>query len=133
MANYKKEKKGEGGGDILNGYFYFSNKYSLTFIYKLGLNYQRLEFLGDSALKYLLSKHLFLTNPTHHEGMLIAYQPSFRFTIFIYIGVSKSPAVKKYLHSPAKPGKLPLRFLGQSWPARKKTHMRRSTETGLIF
>eukprot|EP00026_Physarum_polycephalum_P000609 Phypoly_transcript_00610.p1 GENE.Phypoly_transcript_00610~~Phypoly_transcript_00610.p1 ORF type:complete len:1355 (+),score=197.41 Phypoly_transcript_00610:131-4195(+) len=34
------------------------------------LNYQRLEFLGDSALKYLLSKHLFLTNPTTHEGIL---------------------------------------------------------------
>jgi len=37
---------------------------------QLELNYQRLEFLGDSALKFLLSKHLFLTNPTMHEGLL---------------------------------------------------------------
>ncbi|KAG9317557.1 hypothetical protein JVU11DRAFT_1764 [Chiua virens] len=36
------------------------------------VNYERLEFFGDSFLKYLASVYVFVTNPAQHEGALHA-------------------------------------------------------------
>ena len=33
-------------------------------------NYQRLEFLGDGILQFLVSKHVYMRFPSHNEGHL---------------------------------------------------------------
>lgn len=43
---------------------------------QLGTNYQQYEFLGDSVLKFHVSRHLYASQPTWHEGYLTQHRAS---------------------------------------------------------